>query len=446
MKTTSFEFATIVNGKTFGENTLVTSYVIDSTKATEGCAFFAIKGNRTDGHKYIDSAIENGASMIVIDKAHIELARAVEGVCFVVVKDTLTALQLFAQHVRVKTKAKIITITGSCGKTTTKEMIAAILAQKGKTVKTPGNYNSEYGLPLSLLLLEEDTEYGVFEIGTDRRGMMANSTTLAGGEVSAITNIGISHLASYYSREELAEEKSDIFLPYTKGFVLSDIDYLDVIKRKCNDLTVVEDNIEDYLDNGFYGYKIKVNGRWGKLPLLGFHNLKNASLAIALTSSLGATADEVLQGLSTLKPIFGRSRVFEENDVTIIEDCYNATSDSMLSALSTLSHLDWNKGRKIALLADMVELGFLSEEAHRKIGQTLCQTDCEVVFLYGEQMRITYDELKKLGTTKTVFYTNNFSVLFNLVQNQLKDGDLLLLKGSRAMSLEKIYPALRKIS
>ena len=193
MKTTSMEFALIVKGSHYGNTTTVHEYFIDSNKVTSNSAFFALKGNRSDGHKYIASAIANGASLIVIDKNHKDLISNYEAT-FVVVEDTLKALQQFATWVRIKSKATIIGITGSCGKTTTKEMIASVLAQLGKTVKTPGNYNSEYGLPLSILQLEEDTAYGVFELGTDHYGMMENSSDIAGSEYAVITNIGISHL------------------------------------------------------------------------------------------------------------------------------------------------------------------------------------------------------------------------------------------------------------
>ena len=362
------------------------------------------------------------------------------------VEDTLKALQQFATWVRIKSKATIIGITGSCGKTTTKEMIASVLAQLGKTVKTPGNYNSEYGLPLSILQLEEDTAYGVFELGTDHYGMMENSSDIAGSEYAVITNIGISHLQNYSSREEIALEKSHIFLPYTKGFVSKDIDFLPVFEKNCQNLTVFENAIEDYQDCDFSGYKIKIEGKWGQIPLLGHHNLKNANQAIAVTRALGATVEDILKGFKTLEPIFGRSRIVEQDNITVLEDCYNATSDSMLSALDTLSNLNWSKGRKIAVLADMCELGFLSNEAHLEIGKGLLKSSCDAIYLFGSQMKTTYDFLKVSGDTRPVFYTNNFEVLFNAIHLQINAGDLLLLKGSRIMSMEKLYPALRKSS
>lgn len=445
MKTTSVAFSRIVNGSHYGNTVTVHEYFIDSNKVTSNSAFFALKGNRSDGHKYIASALANGAALIVIDKNHKDLISNFEAT-FVVVEDTLKALQQFATWVRIKSKATIIGITGSCGKTTTKEMIASVLAQLGKTVKTPGNYNSEYGLPLSILQLEEDTAYGVFELGTDHYGMMENSSDIAGCEYAVITNIGISHLQNYNSREEIALEKSHIFLPYTKGFVSKDIDFLPFFEKNCQNLTIFENAIEDYQDCDFLGYKIKVEGKWGQIPLLGHHNLKNANQAIAVTRALGATVEDILNGFKTLEPIFGRSRIVEQDNITVLEDCYNATSDSMLSALDTLSNLNWSKGRKIAVLADMCELGFLSNEAHLEIGKGLLKSSCDAIYLFGSQMKTTYEFLKVSGDTRPVFYTNNFEVLFNALHLQINAGDLLLLKGSRIMSMEKLYPALRKSS
>ena len=140
------------------------------------------------------------------------------------------------------------------------------------------------------------------------------------------------------------------------------------------------------------------------------------------------------------------SRIVEQDNITVLEDCYNATSDSMLSALDTLSNLNWSKGRKIAVLADMCELGFLSNEAHLEIGKGLLKSSCDAIYLFGSQMKTTYDFLKVSGDTRPVFYTNNFEVLFNAIHLQINAGDLLLLKGSRIMSMEKLYPALRKSS
>jgi UDP-N-acetylmuramoyl-tripeptide--D-alanyl-D-alanine ligase len=448
MKTASMTFAKIVSGIHHGVDREISAYCIDSSKASPNSAFFALKGSRTDGHKYIDSAIANGAKMIVIDKAHEEIAdtHSNDAVSFVVVKDTLKALQDFALFVRVKSKATIVGITGSCGKTTTKEMIASVLSTMGKTVKTPGNYNSEYGLPLSLLLLDEDTEYGVFELGTDHPGMMEKSASIAGAEYAVITNIGISHLANYSSRSAIAEEKSNIFLPYTKAFVPAQSEFIDIFRRKANSLTVFDSVIEEWKDLGFRGYSFKFDGEWGMLPLLGIHNLKNASTAIAVLKAMGAKKENIFSGFASLEPIFGRNRVIEREGVTVIEDCYNAASDSMLSALMTLSGLEWKKGRKLAVLGDMCELGFKSEEAHEEIGKALLKTDCDAIYLFGAQMAATFEILKKSGEKRPVFHSRDFNALCEAIRTSVFAGDLLLLKGSRVMSMEKIYPALRKTS
>lgn len=448
MRLDSITISKLVNGRHYGTLKYVSSYFIDSNKAVEDSAFFAIKGSRTDGHLYIQNAMDNGARLIFIDKSHSSLVSKFSDrkVSFIVVPSPFKALQDLACFVRIKSKARIIGITGSCGKTTTKEMIASILAQKGKTVKTPENYNSEYGLPLSILQLDEDTEYGVFEIGTDRRGMMREASAVLGPEYALITNIGISHLANYTSREEIAYEKSDIFLPYTKGYVPHDMDYLDLVKTRCTDLKIAEDVIQSYFDLGFEGYKFKYNDKWAHLPLLGLHNLKNLSLAIALVKDLGVDDEMIFRGILNIPDIFGRNRIVKKEGVTIIEDCYNANGDSMKSALKTLSSLNWKNGRKIAVLADMCFLGSLSRREHIEVAKTLLNTDCQRIYLYGKEMLAAYEFLKEMGDERPLFYTGDFNLLFEIIKNEIIGGDLLLLKGSRAMLLESLYSAFRKTS
>ena len=443
MRTTAREFASLSDSSCFGDS-VITGATYDSRKVEPGSLFIAVKGERTDGHDYAVEASLKGASAVLVNESEREriLHSVKKGCAVITAKDTLSAFQSFASRRAYESGAEIIAVTGSCGKTTTKDMIAAILSEVGSCAKTPGNMNSIYGLPLSLMSLEQGTRFGVYEMGTDHIGEMETMTDILPPDSACLTNIGISHLSNFGTRENIAIEKGGIFLPGTKGFVLKDGDFNPYFRTICSDLTECSLPFSDVEFLGLDGLGLTLGKEYFVLPLVGTHNIKDATLAIALARSYGATDAQIADGLSSMKPSFGRSRVVKEGAVTVLEDCYNATFDSVEDAIRTVSSLSWT-GSKHIVLGDMRELGSESEKAHRMVGEELLKADCKNIYLYGEEIEASYDVLKRAG--RKCLYTRNFDDLSYEVGKETEKGDLLLLKGSRAMAMERIYSALRSV-
>ncbi len=443
MRATAREIASL-SGSTCRGDSMITSVTYDSRKVEKGSLFIAVKGSRTDGHDYAVQAAQQGAAAVLVNESELDrIAPFIRKGCAIIsAKDSLEAFQHYASRRAYESGAEIIAVTGSCGKTTTKDMIAAILSQMGSTAKTPGNMNSIYGLPVSLMNLERGTRFGVFEMGTDHIGEMETMTDIVQPDSACLTNIGISHLSSFGTRENIAHEKGMIFLPGTRGYVLKDGEFNPYFRNICSDLTECVLPFSDVEFLGLDGLALTLGREKFVLPLVGAHNLKDATLAVALARSYGATDAQIAAGLSSLTPQFGRGRVVKEGKVTVLEDCYNATYDSVQDAIKTVSSLSWN-GSKHIVLGDMRELGSESEKAHRRIGEELLKADCKNIFLYGEEIEASYDVLKRAG--RRCLYTRSFDDLSSKVRKETAGGDLLLIKGSRIMEMERIYSALRSV-
>ncbi|MCR5732840.1 MAG: UDP-N-acetylmuramoyl-tripeptide--D-alanyl-D-alanine ligase [Sphaerochaetaceae bacterium] len=443
MRISSRSFANITSSTCIGDS-VITNATYDSRKVKEGSLFIAVKGKNRDGHEFAIDASQKGAAAVLISKDRKEriVPFVKKGCAVILTDDPLTTFQDYAARVAYDSGAKMIAVTGSCGKTTTKDMLASILSQVGSCAKTPGNQNSIYGLPLSLMELEKGTEFGVFELGTDNIGEMEIMTDIIQPESACITNIGISHLSSFKTRENIAREKGNIFLPGTRGYVLKDNQFNSYFKGVCDNLNECSMPFDDVEFKGLEGFILTLGKERFSLPMVGGHNLKDATLAVAIARSYGATDRQIAEGLSTITPEFGRSRVVKEGEVTVLEDCYNATYDSVEDAIKTVSSLDWN-GRKHIVLGDMRELGSESKNAHRKIGEELLKADCRNIYLYGEEIEECYDVLRSAG--RDCLYTRSFDDLSKEVRRDTNKGDLLLLKGSRVMEMERIYSALRRV-
>lgn len=445
MRTTAREFAALSASRVTGD-AVITGVTFDSRKVSSGMLFVAVRGNRVDGHDFVPSAVSNGASAVLINADEKErILPFMKGRCAIIVaEDTLSALRRFVSIRCSSMDAHLIGITGSCGKTTTKEMLHAILSVSSKAVKTPGNLNSEYGLPLSLLNLDDESEYGVFEIGVDHIGEMEAQAAMLSPEYSVITNIGISHLEAFGSRDRIALEKSGIILPHSEAFALSDCDFNGLFASKARCFHSVTSPFTSVENLGLEGFRLSLGSGSFLMPCVGEHNLKDASLAISVARRLGVSDKDIMTGLSSIQPVFGRSRIVKEGSVTVIEDCYNATLDSVSDAIATVDHISWH-GSKHIVLGDMRELGSESRKAHEEIGHRLSKCSCDRIFLYGEEIENTYRVLRSEGLKDKVLYTRDFNELSDRVSSSASAGDLMLLKGSRVMAMERIYDALRKV-
>lgn len=427
----------------------ITSVCIDSRKASPYSLFVALKGANSDGHNFILNAVKSGSSAIMVDEIHARetLAKLKHiNVGVIVVKDTLSGLQSLASNYAAQfSKINYTAITGSCGKSTTKQALAALLSSKGNTVYTQGNLNSEIGLALSILNVDSLTEFGVFEMGIDRIGEMDKHLSMIKPNQALITNIGFSHLQNFKTRKTIAREKGKIFHPNLDlGFISENCKYKKYIQRKTN-TNLINYSIENisFSSCGLLGYNVNIDNQQIRVPLIGEHQMEDIAGAISVAKALGLSNNQIAEGLRDFKPMMGRGSI-SDGRITVIEDFYNASLNSTSSMLGYLEKLFW-KGNKKVILGDMRELGKESKWAHKIVAKSIYQCGLQSSFLFGEEMYSAYKYLKDEKYGKNVFYSDNFEEIRDAVDKDKKDGDLFLLKGSRAMEVERLIPILRGV-
>ncbi len=449
-----------VDAELIGEDLSVTDIQIDSRKCGANSLFVPLKGENSDGHFFIEAAVSAGSSLCFVHRhyylEHEAFLRRVMGkyrVSFLVVDDPLSALQrLAAGHLRNLHDLTVIGITGSSGKTTTKELLGAILSQYDHTAVSPGNLNSVIGLPLAALGIREGHRFAVFEMAMNSPGEMDVLVDIARPRYAAVTNIGMAHIGLLGSREAIAAEKRKIFTHVGRsgrGFLPEDDAYKGFLAEAC--IGPVEyfgpgstPGFEGAKDLGLDGTEIMWKGRVLRLPLIGRYNLKNALCAVSVALSFGVPDDEIVRGLMKVRPLFGRGEVLTGR-VTVIRDCYNANTDSMVEAMDFVGSLHWT-GRKILILGSMKELGTETETAHRHIGGYAAGSDVDAVFFYGEETAASYQNAMAAESEnhggKRIGWAADFGDLEEQVYGYVKPGDLLLLKGSRVVELERLTSGL----
>ncbi|MDC7231850.1 MAG: UDP-N-acetylmuramoyl-tripeptide--D-alanyl-D-alanine ligase, partial [Spirochaetales bacterium] len=435
------------------------SICIDSREARTDSLFVPLKGERTDGHLHIQSALEGGSSAVLVDRlwseSHSTTLRDWADrfdVIFFPVHDTLKHMQILAASHRQRfSDTRFVGVTGSNGKTTTKEMIASILETMGSTYKNEGNLNSEIGLPLTVLRMNRFYEYAVLEMGINHIGEMDVLVDVARPDTAVITNIGTAHIGYLGSKRRIAEEKRKIFSLQDgegRAFVYENESFADVLfenvkgkKLRFGEKSIPE--LNEVVDLGLEGQKLVFTDCTVTLALPGIHNLNNALAAVAVCRSLGADWDHVKEGLEKLSAVFGRSEVLK-GKVDIIQDCYNANPDSVMAAVRMLMDLPCS-GRRLLVLGDMLELGEESHTSHTQLGRALTDSPVDGVFFFGPEMKAAAHEYGLSG--KSAFYTDDYSTLEQEVLRVAEEGDLLLLKGSRGMELERLTaPLLEELS
>ena len=422
---------------------------IDSRACTKNSLFFALPGTREQGFSFIEDAEKNGCSAVVVQKQDAWRANSLlsDSTCAIIaVEDTLFALQSLAKKYKEQfSSVTTVGITGSCGKSTTKEAIASIARGLGKTIKTPGNFNSEIGLPLSVLQLQEDTRFGIFEMGIDHVGEMDRMVDILRPDIGLLTNIGISHLEKFTSCQITAQEKGKLFHPAMKrAFVSKHCKYVSLLEKNTNQ-ELNRYGYEDIqsFDCGLDGWDITYQGEKFHVNCVGKHLLLDVIGAIHVGQALGADKKDIAHGLENFSPMNGRSSVYR-SEVTIIDDSYNASPDSTSSILDYLSSLCWTGNKKI-VLGPMKELGYASKQAHSLVARRLYSANLNSAFLYGEEMKGAYNLLKSLDYQNQLFYTDNFEELTEQVKKETHRGDLFLLKASRSVAMERLIPSIRDV-
>ena len=429
----------------------ITSVVIDSRFVVHGSLFVALEGERVDGHDFISSAFALGAVGALIDEKHLFKVKHLlnkQEYALIVVKDTLVALQKLAHsYAQQFSHVKKVGITGSCGKTTTKEMLYSIMNLVAPTAKTPGNYNSLIGYSLSLFELDDTKEFGIFEMGVDHQGDMDDLLRLNSPDVALLTNIGLSHIGSFGDVRVTFQEKSNIFHPLIEQiFIHEQNPFTSLVDQTHPTYTTTYGPLNqvgiDYITSmEMRGYTISYKKKKFHLKAIGEHNLQNMYAAVAVARYLGASESDIVDGLEQFNPIEGRSRL-THGPITLIEDWYNSSVDSTRHILKSMTNQKHHT-RTVALLGSMKELGDSTETSHRYIAQQLLKNNIDSVMLYGSEMESAYDELKKSGFSNRYFYTDDYDHLEHHVQQELRTGDLVLVKGSRAMNMERLVPVVQ---
>ena len=430
---------------------------VDSRQVEEGFLFVALPGQRVDGHDFIPQSFERGAAAVMVSTAYWNerrgelegLLRKGRSLSVIQVKDTLVGLQKMAKaHLRRFPEALRIGVTGSNGKTTTKEILGAILALDRPTVISEGNLNSEIGLPLSCFRVTERHRTAVFEMGINHAGEMDVLADIYRPDVAAITNIGTAHIGLLGSRETIAREKKKIFDYFSgtqKAFIYESENYEDLLTDGVRGEIIrfgptQTRGFEGSEDLGLDGTIIHWEGLRIRFPLFGAHNLRNALLSISVSAELGVSKENIKEGLETVRPLFGRSQIIR-GPVTVIQDCYNANPDSFQQVFAFISALPW-PGRKIGVFGSMGELGERSAEAHRRIGGQATSCGFQGLFLFGEEMEAAFREIRSRAFKGTVQWMTDIEALGSSLHSYLREGDLLLIKGSRAVELERLLPEL----
>lgn len=425
------------------------SVSIDTRTIKKNSIYVAIKGRNFDGHNFVRDAIKKGATSVIVQNRKLKLFDDIQ-VPIISVKNTIDAYAELARICRNKSKAKVISITGSNGKTSTKEMLAHLLTVKYKVHKTIANNNNNIGVPLTILNAPQKTDFIILEHGTNHFGEIEYTARIATPDMSLITNIGDSHLQNLVSREKVLEEKISLF-NYTResGIIFINKDDAFLSKLKFRNKEVVKFGFKGKVDikaklNKYDTSFITIQGLGKtldcKIKLLGEANKKNFLAAVSIALKLGMSKRDIIKQAATLPQIKGRLELIELNDISIIDDTYNSNPNSVENAISVLKKFT---GRKIKVLifGDMFELGEESVEYHKQVGQIIDKSKFDYVFTIGNHSKFVFEKLKQTKNKK--HFNRRSSLVNNLKKLKLKDA-VFLVKGSRGMKMEDFVISLKE--
>ena len=441
------EVASACGGELHGDPDIqITSIVTDSRQAKSGSMFAAIKGARSDGHRFIPMTADMGAVCALCEDApDIDIA-------YIKVPSTLVALKGIAEYYRSLFNIPFIGITGSVGKTSTKEFIASVLSQKFKVHKTSGNFNNELGVPITLFGLEEYHEAAVIEMGISGFGEMTRLAKMVRPDISVITNIGYCHLENLGDRDGVLKAKTEMFTYLSDNgaiILCHDDDKLSTITEYKGIKPVFygtgmddEFRAENIVENGFDGTDCTLIHRDTRIdvtiPTMGRHNVLNALCAMAVGTRLGLSADEIKRGIESFKNVGSRNNIIKTGRYTIIDDCYNANPTSTKASLDTLSKLS---GRRVAILGDMKELGKNELSLHNETGAYAKDKGIDCLIAVGELSKET-----ARGYGDGAYHFDTVEECISAVKDLLHSGDTVLVKASHSMHFEKITEAIGSLS
>ena len=425
----------------------VKGFTQDTRQIHEGDMYIPLKGENNDGHQYIEQAFINGASSIITSQKVDYPTKNI-----ILVQDTMQALTDMACYIREHRDVKVVGITGSVGKTSTKDMIYSVVSTKFKTLKTLGNYNNHIGLPLTMLRYQ-DEEVMILEMGMNHLGEIAHLTTIAKPHVAAITNVGTAHIGELGSRENILKAKMEIvegFQEHGTLVVNDDNDLLHTVDSSSYSIVRVGKNeqcdlkaihIDLQLEDSYFDLVFQNQIYHVHVPVSGEHFVYNALIAIAIGLELGIDMELCIQGVENFELTKNRMDIIElKHHVKVIDGTYNANLDSMKSSLDVLSQYS---NRKIAVLADMLELGEYEQSLHEEVGKYVVEKHIDELLCVGDASAYIVEKAQSLGMKHAYHFEDNVS-LMDYLNELIEADDVLLIKGSNGMHLKEVVNGLKE--
>ena len=440
----------IYHGTEAAKEKTIAEITTDSRKAGKDSLFVAIKGERVDAHKFIPAVFEQGALCVISEQELADPAGA-----YIQVDSSLQAIKDIAEFYRKQLDIKVVGITGSVGKTSTKEMIASVLSEKYRVLKTLGNFNNELGLPLTVFRLREEDEIAVLEMGISHFGEMHRLSKIARPDICVITNIGQCHLEFLGDRDGVLKAKSEIFdyLAPDGTIVLNGDDDKLATLQEVEGIQPVFFGIDsDRMISatqihslGLKGIACRICTGQGDfdvtIPIPGYHMVYNALAGTAVGLSLGMTTEEIKRGIEKLESLSGRFHIIETDNYTVVDDCYNANPVSMKASLKVLGDA---LGRKVAILGDMGELGENEQQLHEEVGVAAGQQGIQMLICVGALSEGMAKAAKETNPQMEVIHKQTLEEAISSLPQYLKQGDTILVKASHFMHFEKIVEVLTK--
>lgn len=445
-KLTAREIAQAVDGLLYGDAEL-TSVTTDSRQVKPGALFVALKGEKVDGNEFLKDAVRAGAAAVLCSSGG-----ARDDCAVIKVQNTHKALLQMGAYYKTKFSVKTVAVTGSVGKTTTKEFIYAVLSSCYQTLKTNGNFNNEIGLPLTMLGLSSQDQMAVLEMGMSNFGEIERLSRAARPDIGVITNIGVSHIENLGSRENILKAKLEIragmgergqlvlngddpLLWGVRGTTEKKEWYYGINNPQAD---LRAEKIVSQGDHTEFDILRRGEREHAVIHTVGTHNVYNALAAVQCGLLCGISFPQAVQALTRFKSASNRQNIYETHGIKIIDDCYNASPDSMKAVLQVLAQMEV-RGHKIAVLADMLELGDFAETAHRQVGEAVKNGKVDVLFAYGDNARFYVEGAIEAGLDRdrAMLFDDKQELARGLAETA-EAGDAVLFKGSRGMKTEEI--------
>lgn len=447
MELTLREVVEAINGKILiQKKDEFNNICIDTRRISENNIYLAINGETFNGNKFVDEAFKKGASIAIVDEVLFDIEK-VSGTV-ILVENTLNALLELANYYRRKLNIKVIGITGSCGKTSTKDLVAGFLSSKYKVFKTKGNFNNQIGLPLMILELDSTYDVAVLEMGMSDLNEIDLLAKTAMPDLAIITNIGLSHIENLKTQENIFKAKMEIVNYFNKNNTLiinSEDKFLSQVSDKCFEIFKIGYNCEYDVfasniileeDKTIFTANYKGKSSEFIIPMAGKHNVLNSLLSIGISLKLGLSFEEMKEGIKNIEATSMRLQVIKKDNITIINDCYNASPDSMKSAMDVLS--TYKSGRKVAILGNMNELGHKSFDSHKEVG-SYAREKVDTLIVIGDYLD-AYEE----GYTKdNIIKFKRKEDFIENIRSTINKKDVILVKASRGVKFENIVLALQ---